>query len=463
MKITPLAKGIAVSLMTVSSCFLAQAQADAVAPDLPNAKPGECYARVLVPAQYRTVEEELVVHEASSRVEIVPASYRWADEKIRVKEASYRLESIPAVYDTVSEKIEVAPARRIWTNGMSNREASPALLEAAMKMGVSDDVSAGTCYHEYLEPAQFRTVTDQVLKREASEKLIPTEAKYEWVEEKVLVKEASTKMIEVPAVYETVHEQVLVEPARQEWKKGRGPKERIDDSTGEILCLVEIPAKYKKVAKRILKTPATTRQIEIPAVYKTQKVRRLLAEPEVKRIEVPAQYSTVTRQEKLSDDTYYWFRQGADDVKGTRTGNQLCLQTFPAQYKTVTRTVVKSPAATRRVEIPAAYETVRVRKLVSPAEEKRIEIPAKTRKISRREMVSDESLEWRRILCDTNLTDDIVRRLQRALLAEGFNPGPIDGVVGHETLAAVSAFQRARNLPRGGLTMSTLEALNIQI
>lgn len=461
MKINPLAKGIAFSLMALSSSLVAQAHADTMAPELPNAKPGECYARVLIPAEYRTIADEVVVREASQRVEIIPARYEWTEEKIRVEEPSYRLETLPTVYETVSDRVEVSPTRRIWTSGMSKREASPALLEAARNMGVTDTVTPGTCFHEYLEPAQFRTSTEQVLKKEASEKLVTTPAKYEWTEEKVLVKEASTRMVEVPAVYDTVYEEVLVEAARQEWKKGRGPKERIDDSTGEILCLIEIPAKYKRVAKRVLKSPATTRQIEIPAVYKTQKVRRIAAEPEVQRIAIPAEYSSVSRREKISDDTYYWFRDTASDTKGTRTGNQLCLQEFPAQYETVTRTVVKTPASTKRVEIPAVYNNVRVRKLVSPAAEKRIDIPQETRSITRREMVSDERLEWRRILCDTNLTDGVIRRLQRALLAEGFNPGPIDGVVGHETLAAVSAFQRARNLPRGGLTMSTLEALNI--
>lgn len=463
MKLNPLAKGVAISMVALSGSLIAQAQADAIAPKLPNAKPGECYARVLIPAEYRSVADEVVVREAAQRVEIVPARYEWTEEKIRVEEASYRLETLPTVYDTVSEKVEVSSARRIWTSGLSKREASTALLEAAMKMGVNDNVNAGTCFHEYLEPAKFRTTSDQVLKKEASEKLVTTPAKYEWAEEKVLVKEASTRMVEVPAVYETEYEEVLIEAARQEWKKGRGPKERIDDSTGEILCLIEIPAKYKRVAKRVLKSPATTRQIEIPAVYKTQKVRRLAAEPEIKRIEVPAEYSSVSRREKVSDDTYYWYRDDASNTQGTRTGNQLCLQEFPAQYKTVTRTVVKTPASTRRIEIPAVYNNVRVRKLVSPAAERRIDIPQETRSITRREMVSDERLEWRQILCDTNLTDDVVRRIQRALLAEGYNPGPIDGVVGHETLAAVSAFQRARKLPRGGLTMTTLQALKINI
>lgn len=460
----PLSNGIALALILVGGHMATHAQADVLPPaDLPDAKPGECYARVLIPAEYRQEVEEVVVREASHRVEIIPARYQWTEEKVRVKDASYKLLPVPAEYGTVTERVEVSSARRMWTSGKSNREASSALLQAAMQMGVSEDVPAGTCFNEYLEPARYRNVTEKVLKKEASEKLLTVPAKYEWVDEKVLVKEASTKVVEVPATYETVVEEVLVEPARQIWKKGRGPKERIDDSTGEILCLVEVPAKYKKVSKRILKTPAATRQIAVPAVYKTQKIRRLIAEPEVQRIDIPAEYSTISRREKVADDTYYWFRAGDKSIKGERTGNQLCLREFPAEYNTVTRTVVKNPASTKRIEVPAVFNTVKVRKLVAPAEEKRIEIPAKTRKIARKAQVSDERLEWRRILCDTNINPDLIKRLQRALRAEGFQPGLIDGVLGQQTLSAVNSYQRKKNLPRGGLTMSTIESLGIQL
>src|SRR5262245_56294668 len=43
----------------------------------PNAKPGECYAKVYVPATYKTVTERVLVREASERLETVPAEYDW--------------------------------------------------------------------------------------------------------------------------------------------------------------------------------------------------------------------------------------------------------------------------------------------------------------------------------------------------------------------------------------------------
>jgi len=47
--------------------------------------------------------------------------------------------------------------------------------------------------------------------------------------------------------------------------------------------------------------------------------------------------------------------------------------------------------------------------------------------------------------------DPAIADIQRALLAQGFNPGPIDGLSGPQTTAAVKAFQRAKGLQVDGL------------
>ena len=48
-------------------------------------------------------------------------------------------------------------------------------------------------------------------------------------------------------------------------------------------------------------------------------------------------------------------------------------------------------------------------------------------------------------------TDPAVRELQEALKALGYNPGPIDGVFGATTEAAVKAFQQARSITVDGV------------
>ena len=434
---------------------------------LPNAKPGECYAKVVIPAEYKVETEEVLVKEPAERIEIIPAKYEWVEEKVLVKDASQKLVSVPASYETVSEKVEVRPESLNWLTSLRGNasQASPALLEAAKNGGIDlDAATPGMCFHEHRMPAKYETKTEQVVVSDASEKVEIIPAKYEWVEEKVLVREASQKEVATPPVYETITEKVLVEPARTTWKKGRGLVEKIDNTTGEIMCLVEIPAKYKTITKRVVKTPASTKVIEIPAQYKTVKVRKLVSAPQEKRIEIPARYKTITRREKISDTQFVWHEIHNKDMDAsTRTGNQICLQKTPAVFKTVTRRVVKNPATTKTVEIPAKYKTVKVRKLVSAPQEKRIEIPAKYTTVTKRVKVSDQRLEWRSVLCQTNMTAGTISEVQRALKAAGFDPGPIDGVVGSATLRAVSAYQRKKGLPTGGLTMDTLKSLGVTI
>ncbi len=246
-------------------------------------------------------------------------------------------------------------------------------------------------------PAKFTTVKKRVLVKEASEKLVTVPAKYRTVKERVLVKPATKKLVQVEPTYETVTERVIDKPAHTTWQKGTGPIQRIDETTGEIMCLVTVPASYKTVKKRVLKTPASTKVVEIPAVYNT-----------------------------------------------------------------IEKRVVESPASTRKVEIPAEYKTVTVTDEAAPASEKRIKIPAKYATVTKRKLVKDGSMEWREILCETNMTRSRITQIQRALKAAGHNPGPIDGVVGKSTMVAVNSFQRSRNLPVDNyLNIATVRALGV--
>ncbi len=246
-------------------------------------------------------------------------------------------------------------------------------------------------------PARYETVTERVLVQEESTRLEVIPATYKWTEERVLVKPATQRLVKVPATYGTESEKVLVKAAHTEWQKGTGPIQKINDATGEIMCLVEVPAVYKTITKRVVKTPATTRTIDEPAVYKTVKKK-----------------------------------------------------------------IVDSAATTRQVAIPAKYKTVKVTKLVSPAQEKRITIPEEYQTVTRTEKVKDGHMEWREILCETNMTRSKITTIQRALKAKGYNPGPIDGVIGWETMRAVKSFQKANKLPVDKyLNIKTVKALGV--
>ncbi len=432
---------------------------------LPDAKAGECYAKVITPAQFTTQSETVVVQEASERVQIIPAKYESVEQTIVVKEASRTIKAVAAEYEDRIERIEISPASTTWMSTGRNDDvpAGPAMLDALTGSGINlATVSPGSCFREYYTPAEFKTETEQVLVSEASDRIIVSPAEFETVSERVVVKEATSQVIDVPASYRSVSQQVLVEPAKQVWKQGRGLVERIDNTTGEIMCLVEIPARFETITKTVLDKPATTRQVDVPAVYKTVQVQRLVKPASVRRESIPAEYRSVTKRVKVAEANFYWLAKGESPVEGAKyTGNEACLLPKEAEFRNVKARVLKTPATTQVVDVPATYETVRVDRLVSAATERRIQIPEKTRTVAKRVQTAPAKLEWRKVLCETNMTRDIVVDLQRALKREGFDPGPLDGVLGIATNRALESYQTRKNLDRGGLTYETLEALDV--
>ena len=433
---------------------------------LPMAKPGECYAKVVVPAEYNTENVEVTVSEASVRFETIPAEYEVVEEKVLVKEAAKKIVPVPAEYETATEVVELAPAKKEWLAGKkrSALPASPALLAAITSSGIKlEEQPVGSCLSEYFVPAQYKDEEVRVLKTAAYDKIEVEPAAYEWVEEQVLVKEASKKVVEVPAEYETVTEEVLVAPATTMWKPGRGPVQRIDNSTGEIMCLVEVPAKYETVTRKVVKTPASTKEIEIPAEYEVQRVQKLVKPAQERRVKVEPTYETLSKRVLVAEEKFFWHPDYEDKPEGKATGNSICLRETPAKMAEIEQQKVKTPAGIEEVEIPAEYEVVKVRKLVKPATEQRIEIPAVVETVPKKVKVSDERLEWRSVLCETNMTPRIMTDLQNALKAAGFDPGPADGQIGARTMRAVDDYQRANGMERGGLTLTTLESLGVKI
>ena len=279
----------------------------------------------------------------------------------------------------------------------------------------------GRCYARVTVPGEFLTVADKVLIKPAGTKVenIPARyetvskellvergsmqakvipAEYKTVTERVMVEPASKYLVHVPAQYEVTLEQVMVTPATKTWKQGTGPIQRVDETTGEILCLVETPAQFQTVSKRVLKTPATTREVENPPVFET-----------------------IEKQELVTS------------------------------------------AKTVMVDIPAKFKTVQVTKMISPEYQRTTPIPAQYQTVTKRIRVTEDRMAWEEILCETNMTQSKVSNIQSSLAHAGFSPGPIDGIVGKQTMAAVNNFQRANDLTVAKyLTVDTLDALGLE-
>ena len=164
----------------------------------------------------------------------------------------------------------------------------------------------GECYAKVFIPAEYKTVTERELVKEASERIEIIPAEYKWVEERVLVKEASKRLVEVPAEYKWVEKTVCVKPAYRGWVMEKKTRCAGDTKPRDVFCLVSTPAERKTVRTQVLVKAASTREEVIPAEYSTVR-RQIVAVPaSTKRISIPAEYADHERTVMVANSTIRW-------------------------------------------------------------------------------------------------------------------------------------------------------------
>jgi len=221
-----------------------------VAEILPPAKSGECYAKVRVPAKYKTEQVDVLLKEPTDRFQITPAKFENRSKRVMTREASSTLKAVQPVLEVEKDTFLVSPADTQWVRDSLNGKIP---LSEGEKRDLSlagvkiEDVPVGSCLYEHYRPATTKKIPNQVLISEATEKLSTTPAKYRKGTESVLVKPGHKRLIEVPAVFKKKQNRVLVEAAHSVWQKGTGPIQKIDSFSGEIMCRIDVPAVYKTI------------------------------------------------------------------------------------------------------------------------------------------------------------------------------------------------------------------------
>ena len=431
---------------------------------LPDAKPGECYAKVIVPAAYDVKTVEVMVKPESEKVNVKAAVFDISEKPLLKKEGFTKIKVIATKFRQVVEEVEVSKASTNWVTDLNRRKgipASPALLAAAKTNGVDiETTKVGECFREYFVAAKFEQTTKEVLVKEEFEEIKVAKAQFEEVEEVVTVKQASKKKVYKAAEYEIVEEKIEIEPAKAVWKKGEGPISKIDNSTGEIMCLIQVPAKYKIIKKTVLKTEPAIDLVEVPAVTKALKVSKLVSDATIDKVKIPAEFKKLTITNKISDPLFLWRKAGVNG-DGRYTGHQICLKETPARFAKVKKLVVDTAANVLEEKVDAITSLIKVANVATEAEEIRTKIPAEFKTVEKRSKISDERLEWRRVLCKTNMGPNINKRIQQALKDSGVYNGPVDGAIGRGTMISVEKYQKKNGLPTGGLTIDVLEKLGV--
>ena len=264
---------------------------------------------VEIPAQYQMISRQVLKTAASVREEITPAQYGEVKRQVLSKEAATSETQIPATYQTVTHQvIDVEKLQSMGYKFDANGDivATPGgerVLRAASVSGMAKaDKSAGAqsgtegYVREIKTPAQYQTISRQVVDQPAAVHTIEVPATYKSVKTRVVDTPATTEEVVTPAVFETTTREVI----------DRAPSSR------EIV----IPAVYRTVERKVVDQAASTRKIPVPALYETVK-RRVIDQ-------------AATFHEEI----------------------------IPAVTQTVSRQVIDRPASVREVVVPAQYETL---------------------------------------------------------------------------------------------------------
>ncbi len=194
---------------------------------LPNARPGECFARMKTPAQYDQVprpvetasaykrakvqqavfqsdQQQVMVRDAHTKYVVTPPRFETRQEQLTVKPGYDRLEVVSARFDYVAETIKVSEPRLVWKRGTG--------LSGISRI----DPNTGDTWCLVEEAGETMTLRKRVVAVPEQIKRVRVPAQTVSVPRKVLIAPAAIKEIKVPAEYRGFNVQRLVQPARSD-------------------------------------------------------------------------------------------------------------------------------------------------------------------------------------------------------------------------------------------------------
>ena len=281
----------------------------------------DVWCLVEVPAQYQSVQRQVLKAPATTTDIAVPAEYKNVTKQVVVREAMQRVVPVPAVYHSVyRQEIDFERARALGYKFDPSGElvATPSgqpLVRAAAVAGqphvqIDRALAPDTWVREVRIPAEYKNVNRYVPEQAAGVRVVEVAPAYRTIKRRVEVQPARTESVVVPATYKTVNTQVLVR--------------------AEATRSVPVPAELQAVTRYELDQPASLRQVPVPALVQ------------------PVERPVVARAAGVRDEV------------------------VPAVYRAETRQVVDQPASTRMVDVPAVYQTLSWQvKVGEPREEQR--------------------------------------------------------------------------------------------
>ena len=128
--------------------------------------------------------------------------------------------------------------------------------------------------------------------------------------------------------------------------------------------------------------------------------------------------------------------------------------------RTQTRRVLVHPAGYAVRTVPAEYRWVSTERLLAPARWEVRRSAARYGWRTERE-VREGGSAYAPVVCGGPLSRPAMARMQSSLAANGYDPGPADGLGRPQTYAALHRFQVDHRLAAGQVTVESARALDV--
>lgn len=278
---------LAVSIMALSS--VSALAGDGYVPPLPtaipsNPNPGECYARVEVPARYDTRMEQVMVHEGYTEYQVEQPLINSRAQEVMVKEPSVEYRVRQPQYSTVTEQMMIRPA-------YEKLQVSAPEFQTVTE---TQQVTGPRLVWKKGNPAELRSqgyIIHSTANGGPNGQGFHSTTQYGALQAEPQLCGASCEiwcLVEEPGESVSYTRRVMTKPS--------------------VVHRVPVEAKFQSITKQVLVDPGGVEEIPIPAQYQTVMVEDVLPARATGSFEVPAQYDNVSVKVPVEESRYEWRR-----------------------------------------------------------------------------------------------------------------------------------------------------------
>ncbi len=400
----------------------------------------DCIRTIDIPAKYTTVSYQKLSTPAASSSNTIPAKYTTRTYRKLKSAARTEAREIPAVYTTHSYQKVVKPATTV-----SNQ--IPAQYETISYQKI---VSAATTRVVEI-PAKYATRNFQTLANDASAAISPCGSS--TVLENVNFQTGSSVL--------TASSMAEINGIAADMKANTGTTAKLvghtDDQGGNAANQRLSANRAKAVYDALVNAGISASRLSYEGMGESSPIATN-ATASGRRTNRRTEMVTSGGSGKTDCNTYTSISYQKLSSDASSVSNDI-----PARYETTSYQKLASDASTSSNDIAAKYASRSYEKLSNAASTSVTETPAQYNTITKRNLVTPGGFtEWREVVCSSDITPALNRRIQQALKDKGYDVGVIDGIMGAGTKAQLVKFQRANNLPIGNLDTKTLEALGVR-